>query len=410
MRSYQANIYHLYSIKLSKWLMLIMPIVALFYTENGLDHFDIFLLQAIYSTSVAVMEIPSGYMADVIDRKKSLVIGSILGTLGYLCYSLSHDFSTFLVAEIILGLGGSFISGSDSALLYDSLAAMRQQQRYLQFEGRITSLGNFAETAAAIGGGLIAGYISYRAVYVAQIAIAAVAIPASILLLEPPREKLGTRPGLRQILAICHHALLGNGKLASTILLSSVIGTGTLCMAWTSQVFFVHNTLTELSITPLWVVLNLTAALVAAYASKVYHALGKRLSLLVIIVYIPCGYILLGALPLIPALLALLLFYGVRGYATPVLKDLINENCSSSVRATVLSIRSMVIRISFSCLGPLIGVVSGKYDLGYALMATGGLLLCSTLVTGSLLFWKMPQLRKGKGQSLADDSTPANGR
>ncbi len=76
-QSYHHNIYYLYIIKLSKWLMLIMPIVALFYNDNGLTDFDIFLLQAIYSISVAFLEIPSGYMADIVGRKKSLIFGSI---------------------------------------------------------------------------------------------------------------------------------------------------------------------------------------------------------------------------------------------------------------------------------------------------------------------------------------------
>ena len=136
-RTLQTNIYSLYLIKLSKWFMLIMPIVALFYTDNGLSDFDIYLLQAIYSVSVAVLEIPSGYMADIIGRKKSLVMGSILGAAGYVIYSLSTGFSGFLLAEITLGLGGSFISGSDSAMLYDSLAGMKKQHKYLQLEGRI---------------------------------------------------------------------------------------------------------------------------------------------------------------------------------------------------------------------------------------------------------------------------------
>ena len=70
-----------------------------------------------------------------------------MGTIGYLIYSVSNSFSGFLAAEIILGIGGSFISGADSAMLFDSLAATKRQHQYLQFEGRITSLGNFAETA-----------------------------------------------------------------------------------------------------------------------------------------------------------------------------------------------------------------------------------------------------------------------
>jgi MFS family permease len=391
-RSYHLNIYYLYIIKLSKWLMLIMPIVALFYNENGLDDFDIFLLQAIYSVSVAVMEIPSGYMADIVGRKKTLVLGSILGTLGYLSYSLSHDFSGFLVAEIILGLGGSFISGADSAMLFDSLAATRRQHSYLQFEGRITSLGNFAETAAAVCGGLIAALLSYRAVYISQAMVAALALPAALLLLEPPRDSHIERPGLHHILSVCKNAVLTNIKLSSTICLSSVTGIATLCMAWVSQIFFVANGFTEVTITPLWVTLNLTVAVVAAFASVTMKILGKKVSLLLIIFYLPSAYIFLGWLPLIPALISLYLFYAVRGYATPVLKDLINQNCDSSTRATVLSIRSLIIRLGFAFLGPSIGLVSDGLTLSYALMMAGILLLIMAILAGSRLIFCMPEI------------------
>ena len=389
--SIENNIYFLYLIKLSKWLMLIMPVAALFYTANGLDDFDIYLLQAIYSFSVAAMEIPSGYMADVIGRRTSLIVGSILGTLGFALYSLSDSFTTFLVAEMVLGVGGSFISGSDSALLYDSLAATGDQHRYLQYEGRITSLGNFAETLAAICGGLLAAWLSYRAVYMAQTLVAALAIPAAFFLVEPQRERLIDRPGPRQILAICHRSLWIDRKLSATILLSSVIGTATLCMAWTCQIYFVDHGLTEMTITPIWVALNLTVAVVAAVAHTARDRLGRRLSLLLIVLYIPCGFIFLGTLPLLPALGALLVFYAIRGYATPVLKDLTNQYCGSDIRATVLSIRSLIIRIGFGLLGPAIGLISRQTSLAPALVLAGTLLLVFAVAAGLFLRAMVPE-------------------
>lgn len=371
--------------------MLIMPIVALFYNENGLDNFDIFLLQAIYSVSVAVMEIPSGYMADIVGRKKTLILGSVMGALGYLFYSISHDFNGFLVAEITLGIGGSFISGADSAMLYDSLSATRRQHRYLQYEGRITSLGNFAETLAAVCGGLIAALLSYRAVYLSQAFIAALAIPAALLLLEPPKDSTIAKPGLRHILSVCNNAVMTNKKLSSTILLSSIAGISTLCMAWTSQIYFVSNGLTEVTITPLWIALNLTVAIVAAFASSAMKVLGKKISLLLIVVYLPITYVLLGVLQFIPAITSLFLFYAVRGYATPVLKDLINQNCSSSTRATVLSIRSLIIRLGFAILGPLIGWVSDITTLSSALTLSGILLFIIGTYAGFRLVFHMPE-------------------
>ncbi|WP_176761027.1 MFS transporter [Desulforhopalus singaporensis] len=355
--------------------MLIMPVIALFYTENQLTKFDIYLLQAIYSVSVAVMEIPSGYLADIVGRKKTLILGAILGTAGFVIYSFSHGFTGFLTAEIILGLGGSFISGADSAMLFDSLASLRRKHRYLQFEGRLIAIGSFAETIAAFCGGVIAAFLSYRSVYVAQTFVAALAIPAALLLVEPPRDKTAEHPGFRHILSVCKNSILVNRKLASTIFLSSITGVATLCMAWTSQIYFVAHKLTELTITPLWIALNLTVAVVSACSAATHRFLGKTVSLLLVTVFIPAAYILLGILPFLGGITILFLFYAVRGYATPVLKDLVNQNCDSSVRATVLSIRNLIIRLSFAILGPFIGWVAELSTLATALASAGVLLL-----------------------------------
>ena len=72
-----------------------MPIVAFFYNDNGLNSYDIYLLQAVYSFSVALFEVPSGYMADIIGRRTSLIIGSFLGTIGFGVLAASSSFISF---------------------------------------------------------------------------------------------------------------------------------------------------------------------------------------------------------------------------------------------------------------------------------------------------------------------------
>jgi hypothetical protein len=274
-------------------------------------------------------------------------------------------------------------------MLYESLAAMDKKGLYFRLEGRITSLGHFAETIAALGGGFIAVSLSYRAVYVSQMLIAGIAIPAAFYLLEPPRGKGINRPSLGHILVVCKESLFSNKKLRSTLYLSSLIGTSTLCMAWTSQVYFVNMGLTETAITPLWILLNLTVALVAAFADKIVNKIGHPLAIIIMLIVVPGSYILLGSFSLLPGLCVLFVFYTVRGYATPLLKDLVNRYCASETRATVLSIRSMTIRISFAILGPFIGSVSAGYSMSFALQISGFILLSLTLSAGVLLFFTL---------------------
>lgn len=63
-------------------------------------------------------------------------MGSILGTVGFAIYAVSSGFIVFLIAEVILGIGQSFISGADSALMYDSLKADHRENEYVKYEGR----------------------------------------------------------------------------------------------------------------------------------------------------------------------------------------------------------------------------------------------------------------------------------
>ena len=114
-----AIIWKLYLIKMSKWFMVFMPIVVLFFQSNGLNLREVMTINAIYSLSTAFFEIPSGYFSDKFGRKHSIIIGTLFITFQFLVYSWSFDFWSMSVGAVIGGLGASFISGSDSALLYE---------------------------------------------------------------------------------------------------------------------------------------------------------------------------------------------------------------------------------------------------------------------------------------------------
>jgi MFS family permease len=74
-----------------------------------LSNQEAFQLKAIYSISIVVFEIPSGYLADILGRKLTLILGAIMGTLGFLFYSLGTGYWMFLAAEMTLGLVKSFL-------------------------------------------------------------------------------------------------------------------------------------------------------------------------------------------------------------------------------------------------------------------------------------------------------------
>ncbi len=395
-RFLHPNIPRLYLIKVAKWFMLYMPIVVPFYESNGLGMKDIMVLQAVYSVAIVVLEIPSGYLADVIGRKKTLIIGAVFGTFGFLTYSLSHAFLGFLIAEIILGIGQSCISGADSAMLYDSLLEKGKEKEYTRFEGRVTSLGNVAEATAGIIGGLLAG-ITLRIPYVAQTFVAFIALPAALTLSEPARTVPLIKAGISEILRIARFAVIEDRVLRRNILFSAVTGTATLTMAWFAQPFFEYAAIGIAWFGILWTTLNLTVAVTSYTAHRLEVILGQRRSVLLIASLLPLGYLALSRFHSPWGLIVLYLFYLVRGYATPVLKDYINRVTASHIRATVLSVRNFIIRLLFALTGPMLGWVKDIYTLPQALLLAGAIFLVIGIVM-ALLF-----LATGKEMSTIRD-------
>jgi len=360
-----------------------MPIVVPFYESNGLSMKDIMVLQAVYSVAIVVLEIPSGYLADVIGRRKTLIIGAMFGTIGFTTYSFSFGFAGFLVAEIILGIGASCISGADSAMLFDSLLEKGEEKKYTKFEGRITSIGNIAEAAAGILGGLLAG-ITLRAPYFAQSFIALIALPAAITLKEPAQKMPLIKAGIKEIVHIARFALFEDRPLRRNILFSAITGTATLTMAWFAQPYFEYTLIDIGWFGLLWTTLNLTVAVTSYTAHYLESKIGQVGSIILIALLIPLGYLVLSQVNLPFGLIILYLFYLVRGYATPVLKDYINRITASNIRATVLSVRNFVIRLIFAITGPLLGWVKDIYSLPQALLLAGIIFLTISILTAIL--------------------------
>jgi MFS family permease len=368
--SIKRNLTALYLVKIAKWMNLIMPVIVLFYISNKLTMKDIFLLQSIYSLTLMTLEIPTGYFADRAGRKTSILIGAILGFSGYMVYSLSFGFWQFVVAEVILGVSQSLVSGADSAMLYDTLAAGKQSDKYTQLEGRVTSIGNFGEAFAGIIGGLLA-VSSLRTPFFVQTCVALIAVPAAIMLVEPPVKTTRLKSGLSEIKSIVYSVLHGNVKLKWNTFFSAITGAATLSMAWFAQPYFAQIKIPVSMYGVLWAVLNLSVGIAAVYVWRFEIKFGAAKTVIIFTLAIFSSYLALTFMSGYTGLLILLVFYLARGLATPTLRNYINLITTSDVRATVLSVRNFLIRLIFAVTGPFWGWITDKYSLQTAIISAG---------------------------------------
>jgi MFS family permease len=357
------NILKMYLLKAVLWFMVAMPIIVLFFQEHGLTLTEVMILQSIYSFSVALFEIPSGYIADIFGRKKTIVLSTIFTFIGFLVFSFFGGFYAFAIAQVLVGIGGSLMSGSDSAIIYDTLLETNSKTTYTKIEGRSYAIGNFSEAFAGILGGFLAVGSIYMPIYV-QTSILFFSIPIAFTLIEPTMHKENKLDrSFKAVLEVVKFAMVDNQKLKWLIIYSSAMGVATLSMAWFAQPFFKSINIPLAYFGILWAVLNFSAGITSFNAHQFDKKDNNYKMLFYLALAMPISFLFLGYNASVFGLIFILLIYLLRGIVTPILRNAINENTTSNKRATVLSVRSLIIRISFAISAPILGYIADNYSL-----------------------------------------------
>ncbi len=103
------------------------PVFTVLFLDYGLTIEQFALLNAVWAVSIVSAEIPSGAMADLIGRRRLLVLTALLmiAEMSLLAFvPLANStvvFWAFLVNRILSGLAEAMASGADEAIAYDSL-------------------------------------------------------------------------------------------------------------------------------------------------------------------------------------------------------------------------------------------------------------------------------------------------
>lgn len=374
MFSPRRNITLLFLIKGLRWFMVMIPILVLFYRDLGLSMQQVFLTQAIFSFIMVIGQVPTGYFADVVGRKPSIIIGTTLSALGFIVYSFAYGFNMILIAEILLGFGSSFISGADSALLYDTLVEAKSQENYKKMEGRITSIGNFAEGIASIIGGVLAT-ISLRFPIYLQTIIMIVALPLPYFLYEVKHHRTQIKGHLRNMLRIINYSVRENKQIKWLIIYSAILSTTTLNFIWFIQPYWQNVGLPLALFGISWAALQFSVAFFSLISHRTEKVLGDSKTLILMCVLAALGYFGLGTVQSLWGSLFMLIIYFVWGTNGPVLKGYVNKLIPTEMRATVLSLKEMGTRLLFVVVGPLAGWLADIYSFSTALILSGVIFL-----------------------------------
>lgn len=380
-----------------------VAIITLFWKHSiGLDMAEILLLQGLFGLSMAVFEFPSGYVADRIGYRRTLIAASIVSTIGWILYASADTFATILLTEVLLGLGMSLISGCDSALLYESLREVDHEETFTRWTGRVRFFSQGAEGTAALFAGLL--YVwSPRLPFWLEVGVWTANVAVAWSLTEPRRHLPASGGHVENVRLIVHTALVSNRKLAAIIVLSIAMGLSSFLPVWLVPLYAEDAGVPVVWLGLIWAVANYTVALgsLASDGGRRHLGLGPLLGVGVVLIAI--GYVGLGVSHALFGFAFYFSLTAMRGLVGPALAHQEQRLIPSGDRAGFVSLRSLLFRLAFLALGPVAGVAIDRYGQHEVLLVIGPILVVCTSLA---LWWAR---RVGALASLPSPAAPAAG-
>jgi DHA3 family tetracycline resistance protein-like MFS transporter len=360
----------------------------------GLSPLELVLVGTLLEGVCLVAEVPTGVVADLHSRRLSVVIGIVLIGLGFTLEAGIVAFWAVLAAQVVWGIGATFVSGALEAWLSDETSEQVASGAYLraaQLSQAASLVGIGVSVALAAAGG------PRLPVLVGGIVMAVFGGVLWCLLPEhgftpAPREhgERTHRAALRTVRAGV--GLVRRRRLARALVLASVFA------GLASESFDRLSTphlLRDFSLPALggvgvvgWFgLLNVASLLVGMGALEVArrrlaHADERRVlrGLICVDACLVAALVVFGlAVDVWLALAAYLAVSTARGVRGPVVTGLLNRELEPSVRATVFSLQSQADAFGQLAGGPLIGLLATAVSLRASFVASA-LLLAPALV------------------------------
>jgi MFS family permease len=402
-QSFRSNITRLNIFASLKMALLPMAIITLFWKDQiGLSLTDILLLQAIFSLATLLMEFPSGYLSDKLGYRFALNLACLFGISGWTTYTLAGSFAGVLAAEIQLGISYAFISGADSALLYETLRHEGREEEYAKHDGRMTAWAQAGEAVGAIGAGVLYAWLPLLPFFL-QIAVWVSALAVCRNLKDIPAEPRQTASHLQEAVGIARKAFLQKPGLRYTILLAALLGLASFYPVWLIQPYMQSLNVPLAWFGPIWALANLCVSFGSVISHRIQYHLGARGTPILLLALIVAGYAGLAFNQMLWSFAFYFLLTFMRGIQGPFLRLALQKQSQRHERASILSLKSLTFRLGFVVTGPLVGMLADRSSLSFCfliMMIILGLLIALVIrpfLMSTKSLWTHPKDLRSKG-------------
>jgi MFS family permease len=339
---------------------------------------------------VAALQAPMGALADRIGRRRVLIASALLYALTILGFGLTTNYWQLFADYMLWAFAASMRSGTDSALLFDTLQQAGRASEYAKNAGRGFALRVLAGAGAIVLGALLAERIGLARTVQLSALSTVVAAAFAWAMREPAREQvahdyLGT---LRQGLVFTWR----DPELRYTVLIGSVLLTAAFGPVVLVQPFLLQHQVATALYGLYQAPLRLIAFVAAMLAFWVQRRARTGSIIVAACVAMVATYLGLAAATAIAAFAFFALPSLVSGLTEPLIGAHLNVRIPSERRATVLSVMPLLFALQAAWFEPAIGFFADVHSLRAAFLFAAA--YCLVTMPPLLLLWWRAHARR----------------
>lgn len=369
---------------------------VIYLAAHGYSPLAIGLFEMLFHIAKFVAEVPTGIFADLMGRRKSLIIYCVISALENFLF-LVPTAPLITLSFILSGISFAFRGGANEALLWTLAGyadADNQATRYSKLVSRMFLIGLLGEIIGTASGGYL-GHILQTLPFICRAVITALGILPLLLIPEQRSvQDQQTRTNPLQHLSKGLQIVWRSPTLMGLLLISGLTDS-----CWQTIYFYyqlyLHGMGFSLNIIGLIVAASTgTNFLFTAITPGVMRYLPERWLVPIFVVMEILGLLLMSMPNSILSLVGyLVLFQASVAVLVPAISTYINQRSSEEQRATVLSLQTGLFSAAMIVLFPLfgLGVSQASYQSVY-LWTLEALAVGSAAVWG--LTWMLGRFRK----------------
>ncbi len=361
---------------------------VLYMVFKGMSLWQIGIVEGIYHLTSFIFEVPTGAMADLLGRKKVILVGRICSAVSSILCLFGHNMLHFAVAFAISAIGQNLNSGSEEALVYDSMKQIGQENKYLKVNSRLNVIIEIAQGTATVIGGIIAEY-SFALCYIISVVVAIIALVPAVLFVEPDikgdsskdnvekskdiislKNKLNVFAIVKDHFRISIEIIRCDSKLRKILLYYPMVFTFHTIVFFYGQEFFSSLGMNKIEISMIMLFASVVS-LMGAITSEIFLSIFGDRAKYVASTLMGIGIIVMSRHNLIISVITFAIINYANAVLYPIQSQAVNELIPSKQRATIISVNSMMFSIFMFVLFPICGFIADKNDLHFVFMILG---------------------------------------